>query len=160
MKQQPVFELNALFVFAKPPLTDFQRRAYQLMLRSGRPVVRFGVVDLPVDQDYMTNLLLLREFEPGSEAVFEQWIANRPRTNYQPIDCNFYDEFEAAITNQQPVELTYRTPLGRSVTEDVLLLDTRTEQKEEYVQFEDGRWIRLDRIVAVNGKAAGDSCRF
>lgn len=87
-------------------------------------------------------------------------IEGLDRTNYAPIDCNFYDNFEAAIVQRRVVDLAYRRTDGSVKQEAIRLQDLRTHLTEEYVQLSTGEWLRLDRIVSVDGAAAGASCRF
>ena len=74
-----------------------------------------------------------------------------PRTNYQPIDCNFYDNFEAAIVRRRVVVLEYRKADGTIERIATRLQDLKTHLTEEYVQLVSGEWLRLDRIVSVDG---------
>ncbi len=83
-----------------------------------------------------------------------------PRTNYSPINCSFYDNFEAAIVQRRPVALAFLLADDNTVTISTRLIDLKTDRTEEYVQLADKRWIRLDRIVSVDGELAGASCSF
>ncbi|WP_020571786.1 hypothetical protein [Neolewinella persica] len=119
--------------------------ARELLIRSGRPAIDFTTEPFDPDLLYTDYLTRLRA---------------APRTNYQPIDCNFYDNFEAAIVTRRAVKLVYLDPFGKEITAATRLKDLKTKQTEEYVQLESGEWLRLDRIVRVDGEAAGASCRF
>lgn len=81
-------------------------------------------------------------------------------TDYTPIDCGFYDYFEAAIVKRRPVELVYLQEDGTTITKTVLLLDLKTEAKEEFVQLQGGEWLRLDRVVALDGRVTASNCGF
>ena len=74
-----------------------------------------------------------------------------PRTNYQPIDCGYYDYFEAAIVQRRAVDIRYLLPVGTEKMEDTQLSDLKTSLSEEFVQLADGRWLRLDRIRELDG---------
>ena len=102
-------------------------------------------------------------------------IEGLARTNYAPINCSFYDNFEAAIVQLRIVNLEYRQTDGSVKHEAIRLRDLKTHLSEEYVQLDRGEWLRLDRIVSVDGagppsgpdaeqeagyRRAGASCRF
>jgi Rho-binding antiterminator len=136
----PLFLIDAAIFFS-----GADAGAKELLIRSGRPVIDFTKESFVPDLLYTDYLSRLREL---------------PRTNYQPIDCNFYDNFEAAIVTRRVVELTYLGPFGKEITASIRLKDLKTKLTEEFVQLESGEWLRLDRIVSVDGEAAGASCRF
>lgn len=119
--------------------------AKELLLRSGRPAIDFTTEPFNPDLLYTDYLARLRA---------------APRTNYQPIDCNFYDNFEAAIVTRRMVDLAYLDPFGKELRVTTRLNDLKTKLTEEFVQLESGEWLRLDRIVSVDGEAAGASCSF
>lgn len=136
----PLFLVDAAFFFS-----GADAGAKELLKRSGRPVIDFTTEPFDPDLVYTTYLKRLQAL---------------PRTNYQPIDCNFYDNFEAAIVTRRTIELVYLDPFGAEVTSAIKLKDLKTKLTEEFVQLESGEWLRLDRIVSVDGEAAGASCRF
>jgi Rho-binding antiterminator len=139
----PPFDIDAVIVFAGAP----KKNVYEeILLRYGRPVLRVG-----------------RIMPPDLGVVMEEYLAHlgsRERTNYQPIDCNFYDNFEAAIVQRRDVELKYLDQNGAPIMKTTLLRDLKTHLTEEFVQLASGEWLRLDRIVSVDGLEAGASCRF
>lgn len=139
----PPFAVDALLVFAEGVADE---ESVELLRRGGRPVFRLAPASAP---EKSTDL--------------EKWLAclsERPRTNYQPIDCNFYDNFEAAIVQGRKVALAYRSTGDATLTVITRLNNLKTHRTEEYVQLENNEWLRLDRIVSVDGAAAGASCRF
>ncbi len=118
---------------------------YKILLRYGRPQLRIlGVAPKP----------------SAAYTDYIEWGIRFARTNYQPIDCNFYDNFEAAIVQRRAVGLTYLDANGDSISETTLLRDLKTHRTEEFVLLASGVWLRLDRIVSVDGVAAGESCSF
>ncbi|WP_116127334.1 hypothetical protein [Lewinella sp. IMCC34183] len=155
-----LFEVDTLFVFAGSALSARERAACQLIERSGRPVIRIGAVDVPLYRPAMSNLLLLREYVIGDAKVYEDWILSRPRTNYRPIACTFYDRMESAILSGEPVAITYRRYDGETVVSDAVLKNTKTHRSEEFLRMEDNCYLRLDRIVALGGVAAAESCSY
>lgn len=105
----------------------------QEIRRAGRPIV-----------------LLAGKAEAGILAELEAAL-ELARSNYQPIDCGYYDYFEAAIVQRRAVDLRYLLPDGTEKTEHTQLRDLKTAQSEEFVQLADGRWLRLDRIRELDG---------
>lgn len=137
---QPLFAVDGAIFF---PGAD--AGAMELLRRSGRPFLEFAEGAFRADLLYTDYLEQLR---------------SAPRTNYQPIDCNFYDNFEAAIVRRRTVALSYLSAEGEEITASSRLRDLKTHRNEEFVQLASGEWLRLDRIVAVDGVAAGSSCTF
>lgn len=140
----PPFAVDALLVF---PGGDSDDARISMLRRSGRPVLTPAPASAP-------------EKDPELENWLER-LGETSRTNYRPIDCNFYDNFEAAIVQRRQVLLEYR-----GIEDDEIVLvttrlnDLKTDRTEEYVLLESGKWLRLDRIVSVDGELAGASCRF
>ncbi|MEO0734760.1 MAG: hypothetical protein AAFZ52_18130 [Bacteroidota bacterium] len=136
----PLFNLDAGLFF---PGADAGAR--ELLQRSGRPCLDF------TERIYRAEILYT-EYLPH--------LREQARTNYQPINCNFYDNFEAAIVTRRAVDLVYLDPFGEEVTVTTQLRDLKTHRTEEFVQLASEEWLRLDRIVRVDGTAAGASCTF
>ncbi|MEM9529063.1 MAG: hypothetical protein AAGA31_20805 [Bacteroidota bacterium] len=139
LTELPLFAVDGAFFFS-----GADAGAMELVRRSGRPYLDFTI----------------EAFIPGQRSHYVAKLEAAPRTNYQPINCNFYDNFEAAIVTKRSVELVYLEVWGEPVTTNTQLADLKTKQTEEYVQLASGEWLRLDRIVSVDGIAAGASCRF
>ncbi len=148
---EPLFTVDGVFVFGTQELSAEERMDCMLAERSGRPVIRVGAVKVPVHRPSMANLLMVREFEAGDEAIYEDWFASRPHTNYASADCGLYDVIEAAITGQRIVVLSYLLATGDPNAVVTQLVDTLTRDKEEHLQMEDKCWIRMDRILSVDG---------
>ncbi|MFK8054904.1 MAG: hypothetical protein AB8F78_02190 [Saprospiraceae bacterium] len=92
----------------------------------------------------------------------EQFIALslKPRTNYQPVDCGYYDHFEAAIGRRQTqrIRLTCFGKSGEtSAIQQLKLLGTKTWRKEEFVEVEGAGWMRADWVEMVDVSVDG-SC--
>lgn len=160
LKGQPLFEIDALVVFGGQAFAPADQEACQLVERSGRPVIRVGVVDIPLHRPAVSNILMVREYNWEEEESFHEWLTSRPRTNYQPIDCSFYDRLEAAIVSRTPVELVYRKGSGEVTARTCRLKDTKTDQTEEFLELAGGEWIRLDQVVTLDGQLAGKGCAF
>lgn len=136
----PLFAVDAALFF---PGTD--EGIKKMLLRSGRPAIDF------TDQPFIPDLLY---------KDYLTYLQKQPRSNYQPIDCNFYDNFEAAIVQRRAVKLEYLDADGNPLMNTTLLKDLKTHRTEEFVQLASGEWLRLDRIVSVDGIEAGARCRF
>lgn len=77
-------------------------------------------------------------------------------TDYKPIDCGLYSEYEVAILHHRRLRLSWRDSKENVHIEVFTPKDLRTCQGEEFlvVTSQDGRQqeIRLDRIL--NSKPA------
>lgn len=139
LMELPLFAMDGAFFFS-----GADAGAMELVRRSGRPYLDF----------------VAEGFAPEQASHYVAELEAASRTNYQPINCNFYDNFEAAIVTKRSVELVYLDVWGELVKTLTKLTDLKTKQTEEFVQLASGEWLRLDRIVRVDGVAAGASCRF
>ncbi len=79
--------------------------------------------------------------------------------NYTPISCSFYDELEALATRKERVVIEYYDSINDKITVppviktvDGFIKNLYTKSKEEFVELDNTFTIRLDKIVAVNGK--------
>ncbi|MEM1137370.1 MAG: Rho-binding antiterminator [Bacteroidota bacterium] len=80
---------------------------------------------------------------------------------YQPINCNFYDYFEAAITLRKKVAITYFDIDGKQVNAEVFPVDLVNQNKEEFLLLKSGVSIRLDRIIMFDHVPnPGGACSF
>lgn len=155
--QEPLFEVDALAVFAEQEalsLADLER--VSMAVAHGRPVLWFG----EVGRLSFTPTGQFLKFKPADLAKYQDLLSKADRTNYQPINCSFYDTFEIAIMHRTRVQLTYKGLNDEDHELSTKLRDTKTKLTEEYIQLEDSSWLRLDRIAAVDGVAAGASCSF
>ena len=74
--------------------------------------------------------------------------------DYQPIDCGFYDELEAAATLKKHVALQYfndlrQLCLGSGVIDTLFIRD-----KIEFMRLKSGEEIRLDHLIRLDDKPA------
>ncbi|MBC6996840.1 hypothetical protein QWY85_04055 [Neolewinella lacunae] len=155
LAEDPPWAVDGLLIFTRP--TEEEWEGIRSLRRHGRPALSFAP-DWP-EAAQLTDLQY-HPFEPGRVAGYLTALEALPRTNYRPIDCNFYDHFEAAIVTRRTVSLSYRGIDGEVNHTETRLSNTKTVRTEEYVQLGSGTWLRLDRIVSVDGVAAGVSCRF
>ena len=72
-------------------------------------------------------------------------------TDYKPIDCSLYSEYELAIMHGTRLRLCWRDAADSSRIEVLLPVDLRTRRGEEFLVAIDHagveREIRLDRIL-------------
>jgi len=72
-------------------------------------------------------------------------------TDYTPIDCGLYSEYELAIMHEKRLRISWRDAEGPPRIEVLAPVDLRTRQGEEFLVAIDSlgveREIRLDRIL-------------
>ena len=72
-------------------------------------------------------------------------------TDYRPIDCSLYSEYELAIMHGERLRISWRDTEGPPRIEVLIPVDLRTRQGEEFLVAKDDngleREIRLDRIL-------------
>ena len=73
---------------------------------------------------------------------------------YKPIDCNFYDELEAAATLRRRVALQYFNDLRQLCLESGVIETLFIRDKVEYMRLKSGEDIRLDHIIRIDNKQA------
>ena len=80
---------------------------------------------------------------------------------YVPVNCGFYDHFEAAITLKKTVAISYYDNEGN--VKDIIIkpIDLIQKNGEEFLLLEDQTKIRLDHIITFNNEEnPGTSCTF
>ena len=75
-------------------------------------------------------------------------------TDYQPIDCGFYDELEAAATQKKRVTLQYFNDLRQLCMESGVIDTFFIRDKVEFMRLKSGEEIRLDHIIRLDNKPA------
>ena len=72
-------------------------------------------------------------------------------TDYRPIDCSLYSEYELAVMHGKRLRICWRDAQGSPRIEVLIPIDLRTRQGEEFLVVKDHngfeREIRLDRIL-------------
>jgi len=72
-------------------------------------------------------------------------------TDYTPVDCGLYSEYELAIMHRESLRLTWRDPEGEVHIGIVTPTDLCTRKGAEYMivtqRNDDTLEIRLDRIL-------------
>ena len=69
---------------------------------------------------------------------------------YTPISCTFYDELEASAVKKENSTIVYKDD-NKKITTDAIIIDFKTENKQEFLILSDGVKIRLDKIISFNG---------
>jgi len=80
--------------------------------------------------------------------------------NYKPIDCGLYDELELLSLRKINVLIKYYGENSQIVKSESVIADLFSENKIEFLRLSDGKIIRLDKLIEVNGKQFGDSCNI
>lgn len=73
---------------------------------------------------------------------------------YTPISCSSYDEYALAIMHRRPVALAWIDDSGVQRSSQVMPLDLRTREGEEFLVFsipteESPMQVRLDKILSM-----------
>jgi Rho-binding antiterminator len=72
-------------------------------------------------------------------------------TDYTPIDCGLYSEFELAIMHRSRLQVSWRDTQGSAHLEVLMPVDLSTRHGEEFLVAVDSlgaeQEIRLDRIL-------------
>jgi putative redox protein len=86
-------------------------------------------------------------------------IQTRFVASYQAVSCTYYDELEALATLKKTCAIAYRTEAGAEISREGRIVDFFSADKAEFLKLEDGTAIRLDHLIAVDGKPVrfGDS---
>lgn len=75
--------------------------------------------------------------------------------DYRPIACSLHDVLEAAAVQRSLCRIRARGEVGDDMTDVIVrILDVYAESGAEYVDLDDGRTLRLDRLIAVDPVAA------
>ncbi len=77
---------------------------------------------------------------------------------YQPISCSFYDELEMRATLGRQCMIRFRTATGEEREVRSRIVDLFTRRKEEFLLLADGRRIRLDHLISVDGISLAGYC--
>lgn len=77
---------------------------------------------------------------------------------YTPINCDFYDELEIAAMRKTPVEIVLQGTNGSEERIITRVLNLVARNGAEYLVHDEGTDIRLDRILAIGGKALKNYC--
>ena len=80
--------------------------------------------------------------------------------NYKPINCGLYDELELLALKKVKVIIKYKDENSQIISCESVIADLFSENKVEFLKLSNGKIIRLDNLIEVNGKQFGNSCNF
>ncbi len=138
-----LWEVDLLLLFGWENITDEAgapvAQWVMLLEKCGRPIFH-GSKQAVLTEEHLHELSL------------------KPRTNYRPVDCGYYDHFEAAIVKRQsqPILLKCFEKRDTDNLEILHLLGTKTWRKEEYVEVEHYGWMRADWVDLVDVRLSGN----
>lgn len=81
----------------------------------------------------------------------------KKNVSYLPISCSYYDELEALATLRKKCLIVYKNEAGEQQETTAVIKDFYIQDKVEYMLLSDGRQVRLDHIIQVDGKPLPDS---
>ncbi len=81
-------------------------------------------------------------------------------TPYTPINCSFYDYFEAFAVKRQIVNIVYLNEKGESNSVQSRIQDLFSHKKVEYVLLKNGLQIRLDYVKELEGMKNEGYCKI
>lgn len=73
----------------------------------------------------------------------ELWLKATKPSAYEPIDCNFYDQFEAAATLKETVKFSLRDGSER----EGVIVDLFVRDRIEWMRLRDGKEFRVDDVM-------------
>jgi len=74
-------------------------------------------------------------------------------SDYQPINCHYYDLLELVALRRSLVEVRYRDQRGNEKVQQVCIEDLWAKEGEEFMRMSDEVVIRLDQLISVDGQA-------
>jgi len=77
---------------------------------------------------------------------------------YTPIACGLHDELQLLVLRRRPVRLLVRDDVGALRTVEGMATDILSRAGAEWLALEDGTFLRLDRLVEVDGRPFGGAC--
>lgn len=81
----------------------------------------------------------------------------KEKADYQPIDCNYYDELVLFAMRKKKVTINYRAEGKEEVCIESIIKDVYSKEGEEFLLLENEKAIRLDQLIAVGGKVVPTS---
>ena len=77
---------------------------------------------------------------------------------YQPIDCGVYDQLEVLAMRRSACRIEFLDDAGSCRTIESPVVDVFAKSGEEFINLIDGRHIRLDRLIRLNGESISGTC--
>ena len=75
---------------------------------------------------------------------------------YKPISCEFHDLLESLATTHKRAQIAFRNDAGEIERSDLAIADLHARDGEEFVVFDSGVSVRLDRLLEVDGEKLAD----
>lgn len=79
---------------------------------------------------------------------------------YLPVSCDFHDELLDLATRKTKVKITMFNTQETLDTQEGIIKNVFTKDKEEFLVIDEYPPVRLDRIVTCNGKPGPDFDRY
>jgi len=83
---------------------------------------------------------------------------NMKTSDYQPISCSFYDILEESATLKKRSIIHFYNTNWQEEQIVSRITNLFTKKKEEFMELESGKTIRLDRLISVDGKLLLKAC--
>ncbi|MBE0550942.1 MAG: hypothetical protein IH619_00995 [Ignavibacterium sp.] len=77
---------------------------------------------------------------------------------YKPIACGLYDELELRALRKQVVRLTFQNDKNENELIECIISDLFSKDKIEFLKTNDGKIIRLDDVLELDGIIFNKSC--
>lgn len=77
---------------------------------------------------------------------------------YKPIACGLYDELELRALRKQVVRLTFQNDKNENELIECIISDLFSKDKIEFLKTNDGKIIRLDDLLELDGIIFNKSC--
>jgi len=77
---------------------------------------------------------------------------------YKPIACGLYDELELRALRKKIIKLTFQNDKNDNETIECTIADLFSKDKIEFLKTNDGRIIRLDDVLELDGIIFNKSC--
>jgi len=74
---------------------------------------------------------------------------------YTPIDCGLHDELQLMALRRRAATLRVELTDGSPETVEGTVVDVLTRDGAEWLRLADGRTVRLDRLLEVDGRPFG-----
>lgn len=77
---------------------------------------------------------------------------------YEPIACGLHDELQLLVLRGRAVRLLVRDDAGEAHAVEARPTDVLTRADAEWLALEDGTFLRLDRLLEVDGRPFAERC--
>ncbi len=77
---------------------------------------------------------------------------------YKPIACGLYDELELRALRKHIVKLTFQNDKNENEIIECIIADLFSKDKIEFLKTNDGKIIRLDDVLELDGIIFNKSC--